>query len=172
MNRYSSEDRRRFFAWSDVLVYMVLRPLSHIAPNWDVGSDQERYRPEPGSFAEDLNRVIDLVAECPRPARYHDHEDLLAECTLRDLKWPIQKKGSRWIGSDYVSIIEQGAFDDLDQRNLIAAAAGRVHAALDHGQKHFEKMEEGHRYILAGLLSVIIYHRYCVGESFLAAEED
>ena len=25
----------------------------------------------------------------------------------------------------------EGAFSDLDQRNLIAAAAGRVHAALD-----------------------------------------
>jgi len=38
------------------------------------------------------------------------------------------------MGADYASILEQGAFDDLDQKNLIAAAAGRVHTALAMGK--------------------------------------
>ena len=171
MQNRTADDIRDFFAYSDWLDYMVLRPLSHIAPNWESIWDGGRYRSEPNSFADDLNHVIDLVAECPRPIKYHDHEDILAERTLRDLKWPIQKKGNRWIGADYISVLEQGAFEDLDQRNLVTAAAGRVHAALDHGQVRFDDMEDGHCYILAGLLSVIIYHRECVGESLLTPEE-
>lgn len=134
--------------------------------------DEKRYQPEPDSFAEDLNEVIDLIAICPRPLKYHEHEDVLAERVVRELKWPIQKRGGRWIGGDYPTILEQGSFDDLDQRNLIAAAAGRVHAALDREQRHFDEMEEGHLYILAALISIIIYHRDCNGASKLFAEND
>jgi hypothetical protein len=173
-HQHSADDVRSFFAWSNWLDEMVLRPLCHIAANWEVRWDhgEKRYRPEAGSFAEDLNRVVELVATCPRPLKYHDHEDILAENVIRDLKWPIQKKGARWHGEEYAVILEQGAFDDLDQRNLLAAAAGRVQTALDLGQKHFDEMEEGHFHMLAALLSIIIYHRYCVGETALVEEQD
>ena len=70
------------------------------------------------------------------------------------------------------SILEQGAFGDLQQRDLIAAAAGRVHTALDYGQNHFDEMDEGHFYMLAALLSIIIYHRYCDGEAVLTPDDD
>jgi hypothetical protein len=174
MASHSTDDVREFFAWSSWLDHMVLRPLSHIAWNWETrwDRDEKRYRPEHNSFAEDLNAVIELIAECPRPFKYHAHEDSLAERALIQLKWPIQKKGGRWIGADYSSILEQGAFNDLDQRSLIAAATGRVHAALDHKQTSFDDMEEGHLYILAALLSIIIYHRECDGTSLLVREVD
>jgi hypothetical protein len=174
MKSHSPDNIRDFFAWSDWLDRMVLRPLSHIAPNWETRWDHEekRYRPEPSSFADDLNRVIELVATCSRPLKYHEHEDVLAERVVLDLKWPIQKKGGRWIGADYASILEQGAFKDLDQRHLIAAAAGRVHAALDYGQRHVDDMEDGHLHMLAALLSNIIYHRHCDGESLLMEDDD
>jgi hypothetical protein len=160
---------RRFFARSDWLDRMVLRPLSHIAPNWEVGWDDEgnHYRLEPFSFAADLNEVIGLIATCPWPLKYHHHEDALAERVVRNLKWPIQKKGNRWVGADYEAILEQGAFRDLDQKNLIAAAAGRVHAALDYAQSHFDEMEDGHLYMLSALVAIIIYHRHASGESLL-----
>jgi hypothetical protein len=78
---------------------------------------------------------------------------------VRDrLKWPIYKEGNRWVG-DYRSIIEQGGFDDLDEKDLVEAAAGRIRAAIDRGQGHFEQMEESHRTILARVLSAILYHR-------------
>jgi hypothetical protein len=173
MQSHSQDDVRSFFAWSDWLDYMVLRPLSHIAINWETRWDrgEKRYRPEPFSFAEDLNIVIELVATCPRPLKYHDHEDVFAERVLMQLKWPIQKKGARWIGADYPSILEQGAFDDLDQQSLIAAATGRVHAALDRGQKELDDMEDRHLHMLAALLSIIIYHRYCDRTSKLVEED-
>jgi hypothetical protein len=169
MQSHSFDDIRKFFAWSNWLDHLVLRPLSHIACNWEIrwDHDEKRYRPESSSFAEDLNAVIELVASCPRPLKYHEHEDTLAKRVITQLKWPIQKKGGRWIGADYPSILEQGAFDDFDQKNLIAAAAGRVNAAMDRGQKEFDDVEEGHLYILSALLSIIIYHRSCDGTSLM-----
>ncbi|GLK48971.1 hypothetical protein GCM10017620_19440 [Brevundimonas intermedia] len=64
-----------------------------------------------------MNAIIDQIASTPRPDRYHDHEDTLAESVIRNLKWPIQKKGSRWIGADYEAILEQGAFSDFAQQD-------------------------------------------------------
>ena len=93
------------------------------------------------------------------PARYHDNENRLAEYVRKNLKWPIRKEGKRWVGADYSSIIEQGGFDDFDQQDLVLAAAGRIRAAIDHGQQHFDDMEESHRRILGAVISIILYHR-------------
>jgi hypothetical protein len=109
MRSHTQDDVRAFFACSTWLDHMVLRPLSHIAPSWETSwnDDDNRYEPEAFSFADDLNRVIDLVATCPRPLKYHDHENLLVEAVIRKRKWPLQKKGSRWIVADYASILER-----------------------------------------------------------------
>lgn len=157
-----------FFDNSDCLDYFVLRSVSHIAPNWEATwCDQtQRYQDEDQSFAADLNVVISLIANSPRPIRYHDNEDIIAEKTLAKLKWPIQKKGTQWIGADYASILEQGAFDDISQKDLVAAAAGRVHAAIDFGQLHFDQMDNRHQNMLSELMTIIIYHRYNDGTSF------
>lgn len=160
---------RAFFANSTLLDHEVLRRLSHIAGGWEADWDPvaQRYVPEPNSFAADLNVVIELVASSERPGRYHDHEDLLAEQTKRDLKWPIEERGGRWFGEDYGFVLEQGAFSDWDQQSLVAAAAGRVRAALDRGQAHFDDMEERHRLMVSDLLATTIYHRHCQGTSLL-----
>lgn len=169
------QDIRNFFAWSDVLDYLVLRPLSHITSSWEMTWDHAaaQYEPETGTFAADLNAVIENIATCPRPARYHDHEDRLAESVIRNLGWPIQKKGSRWVGADYASILEQGGFRDFAQADLLSAASGRVHAALSYGQNHIDSMEDGHRYILTALMTIIIYHRLTDGSAlFREADQE
>ncbi|WP_202379522.1 hypothetical protein [Mesorhizobium sp. 131-2-5] len=163
---------RHFFARSDYLDYMVLRPLSHITMNWEARWDGETYSPEASSFAGDLNEIIEQIAISERPARYHDNEDSLAERVIAELHWPIQKKGGLWEGADYQSILEQGAFGDLGQRTLATAAAGRVHMALDFGQTHFDEMDDGHMAMLAGLMTIMIYHRYCDGSSVMLPEAD
>ncbi len=174
MTAPTADDVRDFFAWSDVLDYLVLRPLSHITLNWEAQWDPiaRRYEPEAESFADDLNAVIELIAACPPPAHYHDHEDRLAERVIHEMGWPIQKKGSRWLGEDYAFILEQGAFRDLQQRDLVSAASGRVHAAFMHGQRHFDDMEDGHRTMLAALLTIIIYHRYSDGTCLFTESRD
>jgi hypothetical protein len=161
------DEIRQFFAWSDTLDYLVLRPLSHITASWEMTWDPVAncYEPEQGTFAADLNAVIELIATHSPPANYHNHEDHLAEAVVRDLGWPIQKRGTRWMGADYVSILEQGAFRNLQQFHLIAAASGRVQAAFKHGQTHMDDMEDAHRWMLTALMTIAIYHRYCDGSS-------
>jgi len=165
MQTFTTADVQNFFSHSDVLDYLVLRPLSHITSSWETQWDAAaaRYEPEPGSFADDLNAVVEMISKTAPPAKYHENEDTLAESVVRDLKWPIQKKGTRWIGADYQSILEQGGFHDLGQRDLLSAAAGRVHAAFKFGQRHIDQMEDGHRTMLTALMTIIIYHRYCDG---------
>jgi hypothetical protein len=169
---YEPEQIRNFFAKSALLDRMTLRPLSHITTSWECAWNPEtlQYDPEEDSFAADLNAVVELVANCERWARYHDHEDTLAERTLRELKWPIQRKGNQWQGADYHTVLEQGGFGDIGQEDLISAAAGRVHAAMAFGQFHFDDMEERHLNMLAGLITIIIFHRDCDGSSLRVAE--
>ncbi|WP_192178275.1 hypothetical protein [Mesorhizobium amorphae] len=171
---YAPDVLVRFFARSDYLDRMVLRPLSHITTSWEASWDHAgaQYELEPGSFAGDLNQVIRQIAFSPRPTRYHNNEDALAQRVIAELRWPIQKKAGRWEGADYQMILEQGAFQDIGQRELATAAAGRVHMALDFGQLHFDDMDDGHMTMLAGLMTIMIYHRYNDGSSVMREEED
>jgi hypothetical protein len=150
-----------FFANSEFLDYEVLRLLSHIKGNWELTWDRinERYLEEDDSYAGLLNVLIAEIENATPPARYHDNEDRLAEYVRTNLKWQIYKVGNRWVGNDYRPIIEQGGFDDLDEENLVLAAAGRIRAAIDRGQQQYDDMEESHRRMLAAVLAVILYHR-------------
>jgi hypothetical protein len=158
-----------FFAWSQWVDEDVLRPLSHIRGNWELTWDHNTrsYRPEHDSFAELLNQLIDELDACDPPSRYHNNEDVLGECVQRTLNWGIKKVGRSWVGShdnrltppDYIAMLQQGAFDDERQANLVQAAAGRIQAAIMLGQTHFDQLEQSHQYMLAGVLASILYHR-------------
>ncbi len=160
---------RDFFAWSDWVDYQVLRPLSHIRGNWDISWDHaaKRYEPEEDSFADLLNELIEELDSCDPPSRYHDNEDVLAECVQSQLNWGVRKQGNIWINpdgsrlspSDYIALLEQGGFNDAAQADLVKAASGRIQAAIVRGQTHFDQMEQSHQYMLAGVLAAILYHR-------------
>ena len=154
---------KSFFADSgaDYLDREVLRPLSHIHANWELTWDEEsqKYCEEEDSFAHKLNELIEELENATPPAKYHDNEDRLAEYVRKHLNWNIKKVGKRWIGEDYAAIIEHGGFHDIDEKELVMAAAGRVHAAIRFGQQHYDEMEKSHRRMLAAVMSVILYHR-------------
>ncbi len=156
------EKIRKFFAWSERLDYLVLRPLSHITLNWELTWDHDasRYEPEDNSFAELMNLLIDDLSASPLPNQHHKTEDSLAAYVIEHLKWPIRKINGRWVGADYESILEQGGFHDVDQKQLVLAAAGRIRAAIKLGQLHFDDVEESHQRMLAAVLTIILYHRY------------
>lgn len=158
---FSPDAVRSFFARSEILDHNVLRRLSHIHANWELQWDQEngRYRHEHDSFAEKLNLLIETLAQTRPPSRYHDSENRLAEYVVKHLKWGIRKQGARWVGADYDFILEQGGHNDLDQKELILAATGRIHAALARGQMHFDQMEESHARMLGAVLTIILYHK-------------
>lgn len=153
---------KAFFANSDgILDHQVLRPLSHIAANWEISWDDnaQSYESEDDSYASALNQMIEDIADTAPPAKYHDSEDRLAEYVVARLRWSIRKVGGGWVGADYDAILEQGGFQDIDQADLTLAATGRIHAALTRGQKHFDDMEESHRRMLGAVLTIILYHR-------------
>ncbi len=155
---------KNFFKKSEILDYYVLRQLSHINSSWELVWDSEvnEYEREEGTFASLLNDLIDELASTPAPARYHDNEDTLAEYVKQNQKWKIRKLGNRWTGSDYKSILEQGGFKDMNEKDLVKAAVGRIKGAIDRKQQHFDDMEETHRKILADVLAIILYHRIFV----------
>ncbi len=154
-------DIKDFFAKSEFLDYLVLRPLSHINENWELmwNSDKEEYEIEEDSFADKLNDLILELSNTPPSLKYHDNEDKLAEYVKKHLNWSISKVGNRWFGEDYPVILEQGGFHDFKETELVQAATGRIQAAIDRGQWHFDEMEDSHQKILAGILCIIIYHR-------------
>lgn len=161
-----NEHTKNFFANSDGLDHMALRPLSHILPNWELtwDNEKEQYLEEKGSFAGMLNKLIIELVQTTPPAKYHDNEDVLAGYVMSHMKWPIEKIKGRWgiegyVKQDYASILEQGAFNDREQNNLIKALAGRVQDAMKYGKIHFDDMELGHREILAAIIAIILYHR-------------
>ena len=150
-----------FFAKSELLDYMVLKPLSHINMCWELTwcSEKNEYEREEGTFASLLNDLIIELSTTVPPNKYHDNEDCLAEYVNQSLNWNICKQGARWVGADYNSILEQGGFKDINEQNLVQAAAGRIKVAIDKRQNHFDDMEDTHKEILATIMTIIIYHR-------------
>ncbi len=154
-------DTKEFFRNSDLLDQLVLRQLSHIKGNWELTWDEEKqgYIPEENSYADLLNKLIEEMGQVDPPAKYHDNEDCLAEHVKSNCNWDIKKVNGRWIRADYPSILEQGAFDDIDKNNLIFAAVGRIKVAIKQKQFHFDDMEQSHQRMLADVLAIILYHR-------------
>jgi hypothetical protein len=152
---------KEFFSWSELFDYMVTRQLSHIRGNWELTRDHvaQEYEAEEDSYAELINRLVIELSELDPPLKYHDNEDRLAEYCKANLNWDIRTVGTRWVGSEYSSILEQGGFSDVNAGNLCLAACGRVKAALDRNQLHFDDMEEFHREMLADVVAIILYHR-------------
>lgn len=150
-----------FFANSALLEYFVTKPLSHIRNNWELTWKEETkcYEIEEDSYANDLNLLIQEIKNTPIPNSYHVNEDLLAEYVKNKLGWPIYKEGDRWMCDDYRAIINQGVFGPDGITNLLQAIAGRVCAARNHGQMHFDDMEQGHRLILGFAMATILYVR-------------
>lgn len=150
-----------FFFKSELLDYLVLRPLSHIKGNWDLTYDgtEHFFTPEENSFAKEINQLLIDLNNTIVQDSYHDNEDCIVEYLKKSLNWDIKKNGSQWKGAEYKLILEQGGFSDDDQQNLLIAAAGRIKVAIDYNQLHFDDMERGHQNILADILSIILYHR-------------
>lgn len=154
-------DAKEFFRQSDLVDRLALRQLSHIRGNWELTWDDDKgeYKTEEDSYAENVNQLLEELSQIAPPQKYHDNEDCLAEYVQANLNWNIQKVNGRWVGEDYAAILEQGGFDDIDEKNLVLAAAGRIEAAIAHNQLHFDEMEQSHRRMLADVLAVILYHR-------------
>ncbi len=152
---------KAFFGQSDLLDRLALRQLSHINANWELiwNAEKQEYDSEEDSYASKVNNLIEELGRVNPPEKYHENEDCLTEYVLANLKWKIKKINGRWVGEDYAAILEQGGFDDIDEKNLALAAAGRIKAAIDRNQHRFDDMEPSHQKMLADVIAIILYHR-------------
>lgn len=151
-----------FFDRSHLLDYEVLRPLSHIRYKWELlpgAADGFHFELEEDSFSKELSELIDELDATPIPARYHDNEDRLAEYVRDKFEQEIEKVGHRWLGKDYRIILQDAGILDIDEKNLVQSAKGRIVAAQKRNQNHYDDMEPGHRKMLAVILALILYHR-------------
>ncbi len=150
-----------FFKQSDLFDYEVLRPLSHIRRNWELSPGQGDYHfeIEEHSFAKDISELIDELETTSIPNQYHDNEDQLAEYVRDKFNNEIKKLGNRWVGQDYQIILQDAGFFDIDEQNLVQSAKGRIITAKNYDQNHYDEMEDGHRKMLAVILTLILYHR-------------
>ena len=154
-----------FFANSEDFDLMVLRPLSHIDLCWElIWDDDANAYVEDREFGMLVNQLMAELGETDPPAKYHDNEDALAEYVKQNFNWGIKKVNGRWAG-DYASVLEQGGFSDINQSELVHAAAGRIASARTFGQNHFDEMEPGHQKMLASVISIIVYHRSTLGNA-------
>ena len=150
-----------FFNWSDSLEENVTRRLRHIKPNWELmwSEEKQKYIEEEDRFAQDLNILIKDLTNTTVPISYHDNEDIIAEYYNGMYDKAVMKIGKIWNVADYGSLLEQGAFRDINQEHLIIAARGRIDAAIKFGQNKYDEMESGHRFILGEIIANILYHR-------------
>lgn len=155
------QDFIRFFQWSDLFDHMVTRQLAHVKSNWELIWDHnnKQYEPEDDSFADMINNFVIELSQIEPPTKYHDNEDRLAEYCKSSLRWDIKKCGNRWIGAPYAVILEQGAYKDINQQELLFSISGRIKAALALNQVHFDDMEDGHQKILANVIAIFLFHR-------------
>jgi len=159
----------QFFKPSDYIEHEILRPLDHMRLNWELTVNQTtgRYEDEEDSFAWLFNHLIDELETVVPPLKYHDSEDRLGEHVQKKLNWSFSKakgiwfsaEGKRLHSSDYLAMLEQGGFKIDGDSDLVLAASGRIKAAMDRGQAHFDDMERSHQVVLAGIMASILYHR-------------
>lgn len=153
---------RDFFENSDFLDIMVLKPLSHIRPDWELswyGSIDE-YKPSVDSFAYELQQLIYEIEACVAPDDYHLHEDIVIKSTPQEFNEEVYKQGRLWIGQSYQILLQNGGLFDDDAKNLVMATAGRIAVAKRHGQLHFDQMDFSHQKILAIIMALVLYHRF------------
>jgi hypothetical protein len=160
-----------FFDQSDWLDYTSLRPISHVASNWELirtDNGNPLYEEEENSLAAHLNVLIDQIAAVNPPTDYHAFENGLASSYDDAINGRYFLQGKLWhdrqtgqsIEKDTVGhMMEQASSGSDDAPGLVFAAAGRVATAMRHGVSHFDDLDRGHMEMLAIVLMTLLFRR-------------
>lgn len=167
---WSALAARRFFEDSDTLDHATLRPISHVAPNWELtwDSTSDRYEEEEDSLAAHLNKLIEEISNLVPPTDYHalenqhaiNYEGVASGRFYLDGKlWRDQQTG-QLVDKDFVGhMIEQATCGHYDVPDLVLSAAGRISTALKFGVDHFDKLDRGHMEMLSVIITDILFRR-------------
>ncbi len=168
---WSRESVRAFFEHSDWLDYTTLRPIWHVAFNWELISasdDELLFEEEEDSLAAHLNVLIEQMAATAPPLDYHAFENEIASQYESAVSGRYYLKGKFWfdrqtempIAKDDVGhMMEQASCGSDDIPGLVHAAAGRVATAMAYGNSHFDDLDSGPMEMLAIVLMTILFRR-------------
>lgn len=158
-----------FFYRSDYLDYVVLRPLSHVAPNWElvIGGDY-LFEEEDGSLAAHLNVLVEEISLIVPSIDYHSYENnilynysnFLNKYQLKGKIWHDKSTGLPLDKSEIGYMIEQGSSGQVDVPDLVMAAAGRIATSMYYGVDHFDKLDSGHMAMLGIIITIILFRRF------------
>jgi hypothetical protein len=159
-----------FFANSDFLDHVVLRPLSHVAANWELTSipGPDLYLEEDNSLAGQLNVLIEEISTSNPPRDYHAYENKLAMNYPEVRSGRYYLEGKLWrdiqsgklVEKDFVGhMIEQATAAQNDVPDLVLAAAGRVATAFNFRVAHFDDLDRGHMEMLSVIMTDILFRR-------------
>lgn len=161
-----------FFANSAWLDYAVLRPIRHVAGNWELtwDSQSEKYEVETDSLGDHLNVLMYDIATSTPPINYHHHENKLAILYdgIKNGHFKLNRPKKLWIDTttnspaskDMVGhMLEQASCGHFDVPDLVLSAAGRVATSMRHGVSHFDDLDEGHFEMLAIIMADILFRR-------------
>ena len=156
-----------FIGWTICFDLEVTKPLSHIAPYYELTWDMEaqKFEEEELSFAPVLNSLIDKLAKTSSHTDYHQFVDdeLLASRFANEV---IYLEGKRWKNNrtkeplkpeDIGHYLEQHALGGCSLVNLKKSVSSRIRAAQKAGIKNWDELDDGHRKMLAELIVVILY---------------
>ena len=169
---WTSASAAAFFEGSDYLDYAVLRPIAHVAGNWELtwNGNSRVYEEESDSLAAHLNVLIQDIARSVPPTDYHEHENRLAIAYdgVKSGRYRLNRSRKLWIDSstgktatkDMVGhMIEQATCGHYDVPDLVLSAAGRVAASMRFGIDHFDQLDDGHQAMLSVIMTDILFRR-------------
>lgn len=168
---WSRDSVRAFFRRSDWLDGTTLRPIRHVAPNWELitgDDDGLLFEEEEDSLAAHLNVLIDQIVAVDPPTDYHAFENHIAgqydgvingRYYLKDKLWFNSKTGKPVKKDDVGHMMEQASCGSDDIPELVHSAAGRVATAMAYGKSHFDDLDTGHMEMLAVVMMTILFRR-------------
>lgn len=143
----------------------VTRPLSHIAPHWElIWQDKERrYLDEEYSLGSHFNDLIEDISVSPKPKNYHRYMDnhliYRSDIVLKNKIWCDVSTDDKIDVEMMGHYISQEAIGDLEAKNLILAAAGRIEVSRKLGFENYDELDDNHMGMLAQILTSILYCR-------------
>jgi len=159
-----------FFGHSDLLDRMTLRPIMHVAPNWELtpSDDNLLYEEEEDSLAAHLNILIHRIAKTDPPTDYHALENKIASeyedarnarYYIKNRLWYDRNTDDPIKKDDVGHMMEQASCGSDDVAELVEAAAGRVAIAMHHGISKFDDLDQGHMEMLAIVMMTVLFRR-------------
>ncbi|CAG9001425.1 MAG: hypothetical protein CENE_03445 [Candidatus Celerinatantimonas neptuna] len=147
-----------FFANSQQLDILVLKPLNKIQPNWLLNWDDENriYVQTPDCFACKINYLIDCIQAAPYSINYTDQQQQLMSHLI---SLPLPKTVFE-LNQCYILLLKNGFYIDKWGQDLISLLSTLVNRLQHIGFLHFDHLDDRMQKKTSLLMSLILFDWY------------